>query len=188
MIARRALPALLGATILGHAAAPVRAQGFPERPVRVIVPFPPGGLTDIMARLLAQKFQEQTGQVMVVEHRPGAGSNLGGDIVAKAAPDGYTLLLGTSSLTISPALYPNLSYSPTKDLIPIALLASTPNVLAVSSSLPVRNVRELIDYARANPGKLNYASSGNGASNHLAMELFKSMTKLDIVHIPYKGG
>ena len=166
----------------------VLAQAYPARSVRLIDPFAPGAITDIMSRLLAQKFQEQTGQAMVVEHRPGAGTNLGGDIVAKATADGYTLLLGTSSLAINPSLYRNMPFDPQKALTGVALLASTPNVLAVNNALPVRNVRELIDYARANPGKLNYASSGNGASNHLAMELFKSMTKLDIMHIPYKGG
>ena len=170
----------------GMAAA--HAQDYPARTVRLVDPFPPGAITSTMSRLFAQKFQERTGQPMVVDNRPGAGTNLGGDMVAKAAPDGYTLLLGTSSLAINPTLYRKMPFDPIKELAPVMLFVRTPNVLAVTASLPVRNVRELIDYARANPGKLNYASSGNGASNHLGMELFKSMTGLDMVHVPFKGG
>ena len=165
-----------------------RAQGYPERPVRLIDPFPPGAITSNTARLVAKKFQDQTGQPMVVENKAGAGTNLGGDFVAKAPPDGYTLLLGTSSLAINPALYRRMPYDPVRDLVPIVLLVRTPNVLAVTPSLPVRTVQELIDYARANPGKLNYASSGNGASNHLGMELFRTMTRTQMQHIPFKGG
>ncbi len=164
------------------------AQDYPNKPVRLIDPFPPGAITSNTARLLAQKFQEQTGQAMIVDHRPGGGTNLGGQLVARSAPDGYTLLLGTSTLAVNPSLYRNMPYDPIKELAPIILMLRTPNVLAVSNKLPVRNVRELIAYARANPGKLNYASSGNGASNHLGMELFKSMANLDMVHVPFKGG
>lgn len=173
---------------LAGAAALAQAQEYPTRSVRLIDPFAPGAITSNVSRLIAQKFQEQTGQPMVVDHRPGAGTNLGGEMAARAAADGYTLLLGTSSLAINPALYRRMPYDPIKELAPIILLVRTPNVLAVHPSLPVRNVKELIDYARANPGKLNYASSGNGASNHLGMELFKSMTQVDITHIPFKGG
>ncbi len=164
------------------------AQDYPNKPVRLIDPFPPGAVTSNTSRLLAQKFQEQTGQPMIVDHRPGGGTNLGGQLVARSAPDGYTLLLGTSTLAVNPSLYRNMPYDPIKELAPIILMLRTPNVLAVSNKLPVRNVRELIAYARANPGKLNYASSGNGASNHLGMELFKSMANLDMVHVPFKGG
>lgn len=164
------------------------AQDYPSRTVRLVDPFAPGAITSNVSQLISQKFQEQTGQAMVVDHRPGAGTNLGGSMVAKAAPDGYTLLLGTSSLAINPTLYSKMPYDPIKELESIILLVRTANVLAVNPALPVRNVKELIDYARANPGKLNYASSGNGASNHLGMELFKSMAKVDIVHVPFKGG
>ena len=164
------------------------AQDYPIKPLRLVNPFPPGTSTSIMSRAFAQKFQEQTGQAMIVDHRPGAASNLGSDLVAKSAPDGYTLLLGTSSLAINPSLYRSMPFDPIRDLAPIALLARTPNMLAVSVSLPVHSVKELIDYAQRNPGQLNYSSSGNGATNHLGMELFKRMARIDIVHIPFKGG
>jgi len=164
------------------------AQEYPNKSVRLINPFPPGTSTSLMSRVFAQKFQEQTGQSVVVEYKPGAGSNLGSDMVAKAAPDGYTLLLGTNSMAINPSLYRNMPFDPLRDLATIAILASTPNVLAVNATLPVNNVRELIDYASKNPGKLNYGSAGNGATNHLGMELFKSMAKVNLVHIPFKGG
>jgi len=164
------------------------AQDYPNKVVRLVDPFAPGAITSNVSLLISQKFQEQTGQPMVVDHRPGAGTNLGGSMVARAAPDGYTLLLGTSSLAINPTLYSKMPYDPLKELTSIILLVRTANVLVVNPSLPVRTVKELIDHARANPGKLNYASSGNGASNHLGMELFKSMAKLDIVHVPFKGG
>jgi len=170
------------------ASGPAHAQEYPARTVRLVDPFAPGAITSNVAQLFAQSFQEQTGQAMIVDHKPGAGTNVGGDIVAKSAPDGYTILLGTSSLAINASLYARMPYDPIKDLSPITLLVRTPNVLVVNPSLPVRNVRELLEYARANPGKLNYGSSGNGASNHLGMELFKSMAKVDLVHVPFKGG
>jgi len=125
---------------------------------------------------------------MVIDYKPGAGSNIGSDIVAKATPDGYTVLIGTSSLAINPHLYRSMQFDPIKDLTPIAQLIRTPNVLAVNPALPVRTTAELIAYARANPGKLNYGSSGNGATNHMAMELFKTLAKVDIQHVPFKGG
>ena len=181
--------ALAGLFVLGTlAAASALAQDYPNRPVRLVNPFPPGTSTGLMARVVAEKFQQQTGQAVVVDFKPGAGTNLGSDLVAKAAPDGYTLLLGTTSLAINRSLYRNMTFDVLKDLAPIVILASSPNVLAVNPSLPVNNVRELLDYVRRNPGKLNYSSSGNGATNHLGMELFKSMAKIDAVHIPFKGG
>jgi tripartite-type tricarboxylate transporter receptor subunit TctC len=183
---KRVLRVIVYAAALASCAA--IAQTYPVRPVRLIDPFPPGAITSNTSRLLAKKFQEDTGQPMIVENKPGAGTNVGGDIVAKSAPDGYTLLLGTSSLAINPALYKRMPFDPLKDLAPIVLLVRTPNVLAVSNALPVHNVQELIDYARANPNKLNYASSGNGASNHLGMELFRRMTGTQMQHIPFKGG
>lgn len=164
------------------------AQDYPTKPVRLIDPYAPGGSTSVVSQSLSKKFQELTGQPMVVDHKPGAGSNIGSDSVAKSAPDGYTLLLAASSLAINPSLYRNMPFDPVKDLTPIALLIRAPNVLAVHPALPVRTTAELIAYARANPGKLNYGSSGNGATNHMAMEQFKALAKIDIQHVPYKGG
>ena len=169
-------------------AAGAAAQDYPNKPVRLVDPYAPGGSTSVVSRLLAQKFQQQTGQPMVVDHRPGAGSNIGSDLVAKAPPDGYTLLLGTSSLAINPQLYKGMPFEPLKDLVPVCLLIRAPNVLAVQTSLPVSSLKELIVHARANPGRLSYGSSGNGATNHLAMEMLKLQTGLDILHVPYKGG
>ncbi len=163
------------------------AQTFPSKPVRMVAPYAPGGSSSAGAQAISQKFLELTGQPLVIDYRPGAASNIGSDAVAKATPDGYTVLMGTSSLAINPSLYRNMPFNPLKDLASIALLFRAPNVLAVTPSLPVRSVKELIDYARANPGKLNYASSGSGATNHMAMELLKHMAKLDIVHVPFKG-
>jgi tripartite-type tricarboxylate transporter receptor subunit TctC len=164
------------------------AQEYPAKPIRLVSPYAPGGSTGVVARVLAKKFQDQTGVSMVVENRPGAASNIGSDHVAKASGDGYTILMGTSSLAINPALYKTMSFDPIKDLTPIIPLITAPNVLAVDASLPIRSVKELIDYARANPGKLNYGSSGNGATNHMAMEMLKTMAGLQITHIPFKGG
>ncbi len=177
----------LGGALLAPLA-PARAQDYPAKPVRLVSPYAPGGSTGVVARILAKKFQDQTGVSMVVENRPGAASNIGSDHVAKSAPDGYTLLMGTSSLAINPALYRTMSFDPLKDLTPVAPLITAPNVLAVDASLPIRSVKELIDYARANPGKLNYGSSGNGATNHMAMEMLKTMSGVQITHIPFKGG
>jgi tripartite-type tricarboxylate transporter receptor subunit TctC len=180
--------AFAAALAFGSAAGPAAAQDYPAKPIRLISPYAPGGSTGVVARILAKKFQDQTGVAMVVENRPGAASNIGSEHVARAAPDGYTVLMGTSSLAINPSLYRSMGFEPMKDLAPVVGLILAPNVLAVDASLPVRSVRELIDYARANPGKLNYGSSGNGATNHMAMELLKSMAGVYITHIPYKGG
>ncbi len=182
VIASCAVAAALPAGLNG-----VLAQGYPDRAVRVVNPYAPGGSTDPVLRPVTQKLHELTGQSFYIDNKPGAGTNIGSEIVAKAKPDGYTLLLGTSSLAISPSLYKNLNYDPAKDLQPIALLVNAPFTLAVSANLPVTSVAELIAYAKANPGKLNYGSSGNGGAIHLGMELFKSMTGTDIVHIPFKG-
>jgi len=165
----------------------VHAQTYPSRPVRMIAPYASGGSSSAGAQALSQKYQEVTGQPLVVDYRPGAASNIGSDMVAKAAPDGYTVLMGTTSLAINPSLYRVMTFNPIKDLAPVAILFRAPNVLAVNPALPVRTVKELIDYARANPGKLNYASSGTGATNHMGMELLKHMANLDIVHVPFKG-
>lgn len=165
------------------------AQGsYPSKPVHLVSPYSPGGSTSFVARAIGEKFQEVAGQPLVIEYKPGAASNVGGAFVARSAPDGYTLLIAASSLAINPILYKDMPYDPVKDLEAVVMLTRTPNVLAVHPSLPVNNVEELIAYARANPGKLNYGSSGNGATNHLAMELFKTMAKVDIQHVPFKGG
>jgi tripartite-type tricarboxylate transporter receptor subunit TctC len=158
------------------------------RVIRIVNPFAPGGSTDLVVRLLAQRLTESLQQTVIAENRPGAGTNIGSEAVARAAPDGYTFLNGTSSLAINVSLYSKLGYDPVKDLAPVVQLTESPNVIAVHPSVPVNSVAELIAYAKAHPGKLNYGSSGNGATNHLAMELLKATANLDIVHIPYKGG
>ena len=181
--------AVLGMAIVLLLASPLAtSQTYPGKPMRLVAPYAPGGSSAAAALAYSQKMHELMGQPMVIEYRPGAGSNVGSESVAKAAPDGYTLLMGTSSLAINPNLYRNMTFDPMRDLAAIAVLFRAPNVLAVNPSLPIHSVKELIDYARANPGKLNYGSSGNGATNHMAMELFKYLAKVDIVHIAYKGG
>ncbi len=187
-IRKRLLLAIAASSLVLASGGSAFAQEYPAKPVRLVSPYAPGGSTGVVARILAKKFQDQTGIAMVVENRPGAASNIGSDHVAKSTPDGYTLLMGTSSLAINPALYRTMSFDPIKDLAPVVPLITAPNVLAVDASLPIRSVKELIDYARANPGKLNYGSSGNGATNHMAMEMLKTMAGLQITHIPFKGG
>src|SRR5450432_2685489 len=168
---------------------PARAQTYPGKTVRVIVPFAPGGSTDIVARITSQKLSERLMQSVVIDNRGGGGGNIGSDMVAKAPPDGYTLLIGTvGNLAINPTLYKNMPYDPLKDLAPIGYFGSAPNILVVHPSLPPRSVRELIVFARSRPAQLNYASGGTGGSIHLAAELFKSLAKVDMVHVPFKGG
>ena len=171
------------------AALPISAwcQSYPVKPIRLVVPYAAGGATDSYARLYARKYTEAWGQPVVVDNRPGAGSNLGASVVAKAAPDGYTLLLNTYAQAISPALYKKLAYDPVKELQPVAMLTRGVSVLAVSNALPAGNVRELVALAKAQPGKINYASNGIGSGPHLSAELFRSLAGIDIVHIPYKG-
>jgi len=170
------------------AAAPSLAQGFPEKPIRFVVGFTPGGPSDILARALGQKLGERWSQQVVIENRPGAGGNVAAEAVAKSAPDGYTWLLGNNSiLATNQSLYRSLGYDPVKDFAPVSLVAVQPNILVVNPQLPVKSVTELVAYARRYPGKLNYASSGSGAAAHLAGELFKTMTGVDLVHVAYKG-
>ena len=170
------------------AAPGVFAQTYPAKPVRLIIPFPPGGATDILGRVLAQKLGDQLGQQVVVENRPGAGGAIGSELAAKAAPDGYTILLATvSTHSVGPALNPKMPYDVKRDFAPIIHLADAANVLIVSPTLPVNNLKELIAYARANPGKLNFSSSGNGTIVHMTGEMFKMATGTFVVHIPYKG-
>jgi tripartite-type tricarboxylate transporter receptor subunit TctC len=167
---------------------PAAAQNYPTHPIRLVVPQSPGGSTDQVARPLALKLGEALGQPVIVENRAGAGSVIGTDIVAKAAPDGYTLLVVAASFTISPSLYKQLPYDAGRDFAPVTLLSSFPNVLVVHPGLPVASVAELISWLKKNPGKANYSSSGIGTGTHLSMELLKHLTGTDLTHVPYKGG
>jgi tripartite-type tricarboxylate transporter receptor subunit TctC len=177
--------ASLGLAGLGLSA---HAAGYPDKPVRLVVPFPAGGATDLMARSLGQKLSERLGQPVVIDNRAGAGGGIGAEAVATAAPDGYTLLFATmGSLTINPSLYKNLRYDPLKSFEPISLTHNTSNLLVVNSSVPARSVAELIELARRNPGQLSFASAGNGTTSHLSGELFKSLAKVELTHVPYKG-
>jgi tripartite-type tricarboxylate transporter receptor subunit TctC len=162
--------------------------GFPQRPIRVLVVSPPGGSPDILTRIVAQKLTEQIGQQVIVDNRSGAGGIIGTEIAARATPDGYTLVVGfIGSLAVSPSLHARLGYDPIKDFQPITLFAKLPNMLAVTPSLPVTSVKQLLDLARAKPGTLNYASAGNGSAAHLSVEYFKALTRIDIRHVPYRG-
>ena len=175
--------ALLGAMI----ALPLGAQSYPARPVRFILPFPAGGPTDLLGRIIGQKFAVQLGQPVVPENRPGAGGNVGTEYGAKQPADGYAIVLASPSLAISPSLYKKLGYDPVKDFTSVSMVAQIPNVLLVHPSVPVKTLMELVRLAKANPGKLNFGSGGLGTSNHLGSELFKSLAGVNIVHIPYKG-
>ena len=162
-------------------------QTYPVRAVRLIVPSSPGGGTDITARIIAPKLGEYLGQQVVVENRPGAGTMIGGEVVARAAPDGYTLLMGISTLAINPAMYKKVPYDALKDFVPISQVVALPNILVTHPSLPVKSVKELIVFAKARPGQINFASAGVGTNPHLSMELFLSMAGLKMIHVPYKG-
>ena len=177
------------AAAMATAAMPTAAQSFPSKPIRLVVPFPTGGPLDASARLIGQKLTEAWGQTVVVDNRPGAGGNIGADLVAKSAPDGYTVVMGAlSTHAVNPHLFPKMPYDAVKDFAPITLVAITPNVLVVNPSLPVNSVKELIAYAKAHPGKLSFGSGSNGSAGHLAGELFKIDTGVDMVHVPFKGG
>ena len=171
---------------LGHLT-PADAQSYPSRPLRFVIPFPPGGGADNLARIVGQKAGDSLGQQIVIDNRAGAGGNIAAEVVAKAAPDGYTLLQGNVAHAISTSLYRKLNYDLLKDFVPVTQLASIPFMLVVYPSLPAGSVKELIALAKSNPGQLSYGSSGNGGPSHLAMELFKSMAGLEMRHIPYKG-
>ena len=178
---------IIGLTLFALTGA-ATAQNYPDRVVRIVNPYPPGGSVDVMARILAQKLTENLGQQFIVENRSGAGGNTGAESIAKADPDGYTLLFtAPGPLTINQTLYRHLAFDPANDFAPIALFAVAPIVLMVHPSLPARDVQELIALAKKAPGTINFASAGNGTTNHLSGELFKSMANIDIVHVPYRG-
>ncbi len=167
---------------------PAVAQTFPSRPIRIVATFEPGGASDILARLIAPKLTEYLGKPVMVENRPGAGGNIGTDFVAKSAPDGYTLVMGyIGTHAVNPTLYPNIPFDAVKDFAPVAFVASIPSVLVVHPSVPAKSVAELIALAKSRPGQLNYGSGGSGTAPHLAAELFKSISGVDMAHIPYKG-
>lgn len=189
MMTSSRLVSVLLAAVLGHAAlaGAQTAQTYPVKPVRIIVPFPAGGTSDILARAVGQKLAEQWKQQVLVDNRPGAGANIGAEVAARSAPDGYTLFLLSTIHSINPSLYPNLAYHPVRDFAPVSLIALTSQVLAVHPSVPVHSVSEFIAYAKKNPGQLNYSSAGSGSQPHLTAELFKTRTGINIVHVPYKG-
>ena len=189
MFTVRRFAGLLAATVSALCAGTALAQGaFPERPIRLVVPFPPGGSTDIVARVVATKMGEGIGRTVIVDNKPGAAGNVGTAEAAKSAPDGYTMLFHiATTAVINPLVMQNLTYDPLKDLQPVAMIAKIPNVLIVNKDVPARNLKELIAWVKANPGKLNYASSGTGGAMHLSGELFKKQAGIDIQHVPYKG-
>lgn len=185
---KRLLAASIAMFAVGALSAPAAAADpYPSKPVRIIVPFTPGGAADIMTRALGERLRKQLGQPIVIENKPGAGTVIASDYVAKQAPDGYTLLMAASSLGIAPSIYKNVSYDPVKDFAPITLVASVVHVLEVNSALPVHSVKDLIAYMKSNKKTLSYGSAGTGTSTHLEAELFKSMAGVDMTHIPYKG-
>lgn len=178
--------AVLGAGLMSSSAA--FAQAYPSKPVTIVVPFAAGGTTDILARIIGQALTTELGQSVIVDNRAGAGGNIGGAMAAKAPADGYTLFMGTvGTHAINASLYKKMPFDPIKDFAPLTRVANVPNLLVANPAQPYKTVKELIAYAKANPGKLNFGSSGNGSSIHLSGELFKSLAKVDMVHVPYKG-
>ncbi len=178
--------AAVGALLIGIGAT-AHAADYPTRPIRLIVPFAPGGGLEITARSIGQKLTEKRGQAIVIDNRPGAATIVGSEIASKASPDGYTLLMITTTFAINPSLYGKLPYDPGRDFAPVTQINSVPNILVVNPAIPAHTVRELIALAKAKPGQLNYASAGSGTSPHLAAELFKTMAGIEMTHIPYKG-
>jgi tripartite-type tricarboxylate transporter receptor subunit TctC len=163
-------------------------KGYPNRPVRLIVPFPPGGSNDILGRFIAAKLTERLGQQVIVDNRPGADGIIGTDLAARATPDGYTLLIVSTSYTMNPGIHKKLPFDPVKDLAPISMIGTGPNAIVVNPGFPVKTVKDLVAAAKARPGQINYASSGIGGFNHFGGELFKSTAGIDMTHVPYKGG
>ena len=184
---RRAWACLGAALVVAAVAAQAQQPAYPARPLRLILPFPPGGSTDLLGRALAERLAEQLRQPVIPENRPGAGGNVGAEAAVRTAPDGYTLVLGAPSLAISASLYRKLNYDALRDLAPIALVATIPNLFVVNQALPLRSLAELAQHARDNPGKLNFGTGGAGTSNHLASDMFRMLTGTSIVQVPYKG-
>jgi len=182
----RTLPALLAACALAAPGA-ASAQNYPNKPVRIVVGFTPGGGVDINARLLAPKLSEYLGQQVIVDNRPGAGTNIANELVAHSPPDGYTLLMNTAAVAINMSLYKKLNFDTLRDFAAVSIFSASPNVMVVHASVPVKNVKQLIALAKSKPGGLNYSSAGSGTTQHLAGELFKLRTRTNIVHVPYKG-
>lgn len=184
----RILKQIMLALCLGVAVTGACATGtWPSKQIRLIVPFPPGGATDTIARLVAQKLSVKWSRQIIVDNRPGAGTIIASDLAAKSPSDGYTLLIVTAAFAVNPSLYSKLPYDVEKDFAPITLISSAPNLLVINPKLPVSSVQQLIDYAKSHPDTINFASAGNGTSNHIAGEMFKSMTGVQIAHVPYKG-
>ena len=182
------LLATINMIVIACSAGIVSAQTWPTKPIKIVLGFPPGGATDILSRDFAAKLGEELRQQVIIENKPGAGGTIGADIVAKAAPDGYTLTIGTSSNhALAVSLYKKLPYDPVKDFAPITMLAVSQNVVVINPGVPANNIKELVAYAKANPGKLNFGSSGNGTISHLTGEMFNSLNGTQITHIPYKG-
>jgi tripartite-type tricarboxylate transporter receptor subunit TctC len=185
---RTFLSSAVGAVVLPAVSRIATAQAYPAKPVHIIAGFPPGGVVDIYARLTGQWLSERLGQSFIIENRAGAGGSIAAESVVRALPDGYTLLLTSANDIFSPSLYPDLKYNYMRDIVPIASIAFTPQVMEVNPSVPAKTVPEFIAYAKTNPGKLNYASAGVGTGQHLCGELFKMSTGVDMVHVPYRGG
>jgi len=186
-IIRRFAAVILLAAFAAGLPAVAQAQPYPSKQIRFILPFPPGGPTDLLGRAITQKLAAQLGVPVIADNRPGAGGNLGIELAAKSPPDGYTIVLSSPTIAISPSLYAKMNYDPIRDLAPISLVAVIPNVLLVHPSVPAKTLKEFVALARKNPGKLNYGSGGVGTSNHLGSEMLKSLTGIDMVHVPFKG-
>jgi tripartite-type tricarboxylate transporter receptor subunit TctC len=185
---RHGLKLLAAAATLAVAGGAAAQGAFPSKPINIIVPFSAGGTTDILARIVGQYLGEELGQPVIIDNRPGAGGNIGGMAASRSPADGYTLFMGTvGTHAINQSLYSKMPFDPIKDFAPLSRVATVPNLLVANPAQPFKNVKELIAYAKANPGKVNFGSSGSGSSVHLSGELFKSMTKVDMVHVPYKG-
>jgi tripartite-type tricarboxylate transporter receptor subunit TctC len=187
-MSRYARDLLVVVTLLAVVPGAAQAQAYPSRPIRIMVAYTPAGTTDILARLIGQKMTEKWGQPVIVENRPGANGNIGTELAARATPDGYSILMATAAThSINNTLYPRLTWDAVKDFAPVSLVALVPNLMVVNNSLPVKSVKDLVAYAKANPGKLAHGSPGYGSTAHLSMELFKSLTGIAMTHVPYKG-
>jgi tripartite-type tricarboxylate transporter receptor subunit TctC len=184
----RRIWSVVAASLLIVHGAPVRAQDYPNKPVTLVVPFAPGGSSEVLSRLIGQRLTENWKQQVVIDNKPGAAGNIAMELVQRARPDGYTLILGhVGTLAVNPAMFARLPYDPVNGFIPVAMIASVPNVVAVHPGVPANNLKEFIALAKAKPGTLNYGSAGNGSAGHLAMEYFRQVTRIELTHVPYKG-